>query len=88
MDFGFGDADYKRRLANRHWDEVDLMVYGAGPRAVAANVGRSAILGADRLARRAAGQDRIARVKRRWRALRTPAGQTPTGARPADAITR
>jgi CelD/BcsL family acetyltransferase involved in cellulose biosynthesis len=87
VDFGFGDADYKRRLANRHWDEVDLLIYGSGPRALAANLGRSAILGADRLARRAAGQDRIARVKRRWRALRTPAGQAPPGAKPAEATT-
>lgn len=73
VDFGFGDADYKRRLASRGWDETDLLIYGRTRRAWTANVGRTAIIGADRLARRLAGRERIADVKRRWRAARTPA---------------
>jgi hypothetical protein len=85
VDFGFGDADYKRRLANRQWEEADVVVYGRRPRALAVNAGRTAVLAADRLARRLAGQERIAVVKRRWRALRTPAGRSPAGNRPADA---
>jgi CelD/BcsL family acetyltransferase involved in cellulose biosynthesis len=73
VDFGFGDADYKRRLATRGWDETDLLIYGRTRRALTANAGRSAIIGADRLARRFVGPERIAQVKRRWRAARTPA---------------
>jgi hypothetical protein len=85
VDFGFGDAPYKRRLANRQWEEVDVIVYGRTARALIANGGRAAVLGADRLARRMAGQDRIARVKRRWRALRTPAGRLPADGQSAGA---
>jgi CelD/BcsL family acetyltransferase involved in cellulose biosynthesis len=72
VDFGFGDADYKRRMATRSWDEADVFVYGRSMRALMANVGRGAVLGADRLARRLAGPERVADVKRRWRAARTP----------------
>lgn len=72
VDFGFGDAAYKRRLASRHWEEVDVLVYGRTSRGLAVNAVCSAILGTDRLARRLAGPERIGRVKRRWRALRTP----------------
>jgi len=72
VDFGFGDADYKRRLANRSWLEVDAVVYGRTPRALTAMAGRTAVLGADRVIRRLAGDDRIAFAKRHWRSLRTP----------------
>lgn len=78
LDFGFGDAEYKERLSNRGWADVDVAIYGRTRRGLAANVGRTAIIGADRLARLAAGKvagkDRIARIKRRWRDRRTPAG--------------
>ncbi|MEA2278594.1 MAG: hypothetical protein QOC78_3554 [Solirubrobacteraceae bacterium] len=73
-DFGFGDADYKRRLATRGWEDADVLVYGRTARARLAHAGRTAVVGADRLARRAAGRERVAWVKRRWRTLRTPGG--------------
>lgn len=77
VDFGFGDAEYKQRLANRSWTDVDLVVYGRTPRGVFALIGRTAILAADRLGRRAAdafaGEGRLAGLKRRWRSARTPA---------------
>jgi CelD/BcsL family acetyltransferase involved in cellulose biosynthesis len=73
-DFGFGDADYKRRLASGGWEELDVVVHGRTARAVATNVAGSAVFGADRLARRVAGPERVARLKRRWRTVRTPAG--------------
>jgi CelD/BcsL family acetyltransferase involved in cellulose biosynthesis len=72
VDFGFGDADYKRRLATRSWDEVDVIVYGRSRRGATAMAGRTVVLAGDRCARRAVGPERIATVKRRWRALRTP----------------
>jgi hypothetical protein len=77
VDFGFGDADYKQRLANRDWIDVDLVFYGRTPRGLFALAGRTAILAADRVARRAAdqfaGEGRLAQLKRRWRSARTPA---------------
>jgi CelD/BcsL family acetyltransferase involved in cellulose biosynthesis len=73
VDFGFGDADYKRRLATREWEETDVLVYGRTARALRAAAGRSIVLAADRVARRAAGKDRIMRIKRAWRDRRTPA---------------
>jgi hypothetical protein len=72
VDFGFGDADYKRRCATRGWDETDLVVYAPAPRPVAVGAVRHAVTGLDLAARRFAGKERIARVKRRWRDLRTP----------------
>src|SRR3954447_14088084 len=74
VDFGFGDADYKRRLATRSWDETDIMIYATSPRALGVGLARSTVLGADRLTRRVVGPERIATVKRRWRDLRTPHG--------------
>lgn len=72
VDFGFGDADYKRDVATRGWDEVDLTIHAPTARGLSLSLGHSAVTGADRLARRAAGRERIAHVKRRWRARRTP----------------
>jgi CelD/BcsL family acetyltransferase involved in cellulose biosynthesis len=72
VDFGFGDADYKRRCATRGWDETDLVVYAPRVRPLLVGALRNAATGADRVARRMAGKERIARVKRRWRDLRTP----------------
>jgi CelD/BcsL family acetyltransferase involved in cellulose biosynthesis len=72
FDFGFGDADYKRRCATRGWDETDLMVYSRAPRPMAVGAILGGVAAADGAARRLAGKERIARVKRRWRDLRTP----------------
>jgi CelD/BcsL family acetyltransferase involved in cellulose biosynthesis len=72
IDFGFGDADYKRRYATRHWLETDLVAYAPAIRPILVGAVRNAVAGADQAARRLAGSDRIARVKRRWRNLRTP----------------
>lgn len=73
LDFGFGDAEYKQKLGTRSWEDTNVLVYGRTARALRAATGRTAVLGADRLARRAVGTDRIARIKRRWRDRRTPA---------------
>lgn len=73
LDFGFGDADYKRRLATRSWEETDVLIYAATPRAMAVNARLSAVAGLDVLGRRAVGPERLTKIKRRWRTLRTPA---------------
>jgi CelD/BcsL family acetyltransferase involved in cellulose biosynthesis len=76
LDFGFGDAEYKEKLSNRGWTDVDVAIYSRTRRGLTVNACRTAIIGADRLARRVAdkvaGKDRIARLKRRWRDRRTP----------------
>jgi CelD/BcsL family acetyltransferase involved in cellulose biosynthesis len=72
FDFGFGDADYKRRHATRSWFETDLVVYAPAIRPIVVGAVRNAVAGTDQAARRLAGSDRIARVKRRWRDLHTP----------------
>jgi CelD/BcsL family acetyltransferase involved in cellulose biosynthesis len=73
LDFGFGDAEYKQKLGTRSWEDTNVLIYGRTARAFRAATGRTAVLGADRLARRMVGTDRIARIKRRWRDRRTPA---------------
>ena len=73
VDFGYGDADYKREAATAHRREADLMVHARSARGIGTNALQSSVTGADRLVRRLAGKDRVARVKRRWRDLRTPA---------------
>lgn len=72
VDFGFGDADYKREVATHGWDEIDLTIHAPTVRGLTIAVLHSAVTGADRLARRVAGRERIAQIKRRWRARRTP----------------
>jgi CelD/BcsL family acetyltransferase involved in cellulose biosynthesis len=76
LDFGFGDAEYKQRLSNRGWFDVDVTIYARTWRGLRANAGRTAVLAADHLARRAAArlasEDRVAQLKRRWRERRTP----------------
>jgi len=72
IDFGFGDADYKRRCANLSWQEADLLVYSPAPRPLLVGAARNGVAGADWAARRLAGKERIRRIKRRWRDLRTP----------------
>jgi CelD/BcsL family acetyltransferase involved in cellulose biosynthesis len=68
VDFGWGDAVYKRRWANDSWEEHDLVVFAPSARAVRANLIRTSILATDRGARRlgeATGLTDL--VKRSWR---------------------
>lgn len=68
LDYGFGDAEYKRRFGDERFTEADVLVFAPRPRAVAMNLTRTAILGSAKLAagalRRAGEFDR---VKRAWR---------------------
>jgi len=82
IDFGFGDADYKRSFGDGGWDEADLTVYARRPRPLAINALHSAIVGADRGARRLAGRDRVAKVKSLWRSRRVPA-MSPLSSEPS-----
>ncbi|SRR6266567_4336589 len=52
FDFGFGDAEYKRELCNRHWEEADLVLFGASRAGLLANAMRTAETAAIRLGTR------------------------------------
>jgi CelD/BcsL family acetyltransferase involved in cellulose biosynthesis len=72
-DFGYGDADYKRRCATTAWEDVDLALFAPGPLGLGRVAARGAVHAMDRAARRALGDGaRAARLKRAWRARRTP----------------
>lgn len=70
IDFGPGDADYKREAATAVRCEANLMIFPARASGIALNVAFSGVLVADRLARRLVGSDRAARIKRWWRDLK------------------
>jgi hypothetical protein len=68
LDFGFGDAEYKRRFGDRSWFEEDVLIYARRPRPVAINLVRTTLLGANaaalELGRRTGA---LSRVKNWWR---------------------
>jgi CelD/BcsL family acetyltransferase involved in cellulose biosynthesis len=67
-DFGFGDAEYKRHVADRSFLEEDVLVYAPSFRGIRANVSRTAVLGTAALGRRVLRDEgTVARVKRWWR---------------------
>jgi CelD/BcsL family acetyltransferase involved in cellulose biosynthesis len=68
LDWGFGDADYKRSLSDRSWVEEDLLVFAPSWRGVRTSLARSGVLGAGEVLRRASRSGKLAgRAKRRWR---------------------
>ena len=68
LDFGFGDAEYKRHFSDEAWSESDVYIFAATPRALATNAGRTIVMGAAIGARR--GLERfglVDRIKTGWR---------------------
>ncbi len=68
LDFGVGDAEYKRRYADRHVEEEDVVVYASTLRAVRINLVRTALVGTTDVVAR--GIQRLGlydRLKRSWR---------------------
>jgi hypothetical protein len=69
LDFGFGDAEYKRRFANQRWDEGDVLIYASRFRTARINVTRTALLRTTRAAMALAGRLGVfGKIKNRWRA--------------------
>jgi CelD/BcsL family acetyltransferase involved in cellulose biosynthesis len=68
LDYGFGDAEYKRRFGNRSWEEQDVHVFAPTAKGYRANAIRSSLLAAVAGGTRALGRgDRLDRLKRSWR---------------------
>ena len=67
LDFGFGDADYKRRFGQESWAETDVFAFAARPRPIAVNLARSAIVGAGEVATSVVAPGLTDRVKKAWR---------------------
>lgn len=68
LDFGFGDAEYKRHFGDESWTEEDVVVFEPRVRPVALNAAETALHGATRAARgtveRAGGLSRLRRLQR------------------------
>lgn len=72
IDFGFGDAEYKRHFGDESWLEEDVLVWAPRPRAIRLNATRTALLAADRCAKsllRRGGL--LVRARRVWRTRAT-----------------
>jgi hypothetical protein len=68
VDYGLGDAEYKRRFGSESWEEADLRVFAPTLSALAVNAARAAILGAASVARTVLSRAGVLdRVKRGWR---------------------
>jgi CelD/BcsL family acetyltransferase involved in cellulose biosynthesis len=67
IDFGYGDAEYKRTFANRHWDDADVLVVARRARPLAVSAVGSAAAALDRSLRGALGDSALAARLRRGR---------------------
>jgi CelD/BcsL family acetyltransferase involved in cellulose biosynthesis len=67
IDYGFGDAEYKHTFGTECWDEADCYLFAAGLRGIWLNTARTAVVGADRCARRLLGSSGARTIKRAWR---------------------
>ncbi len=69
LDFGFGDAEYKRHFGDERWLEEDVLLVEPRLRPLALNLTRTTTLGANRLARGAVERvGGLATLRRRRRA--------------------
>ena len=68
IDYGFGDADYKRRFGNESWEEADVVLFARRFRPLRINVTRTVLASALRVAKSVLTRVGVAkRLKRRWR---------------------
>jgi CelD/BcsL family acetyltransferase involved in cellulose biosynthesis len=68
IDYGFGDAEYKRRFGNESWEEADVLLFARRFRPLWVNIIRTTLATTLDLAKRVlARAGLVARLKRRWR---------------------
>ena len=68
FDFGFGDAEYKKRFATQHWDETSLYVFAPRVYPVLVNMTHTMICGFSESVRRLIRKTGIEEyIKRKWR---------------------
>ena len=68
MDFGLGDAEYKRHFGDESWAEEDVLLFARRPRPVVVNLARTGVLGASRAGKTALERSgKLAAARRRWR---------------------
>ncbi len=66
VDYGFGDAEYKRTFGTDSWLEADVFVFARTARGIWLNLARTSIAGLDRASRSVAGSFGK-RAKKLWR---------------------
>ncbi len=68
LDYGFGDAEYKRRFGTRSWEEQDVLLFAPTAKGFRTNAIRSSVLTAVAGGKRVLTRnDRVDRLKRTWR---------------------
>jgi hypothetical protein len=81
VDFGFGDAEYKRRFANESWPEADVVLFAPTFRAARINLTRTALAGAAGTVRSLLTRLGVAqRLRRRWRRRLADSDEAPKSA--------
>ena len=80
LDYGFGDADYKRRFGEEQWLQGNVLIFAPSFRAARINLVITTLSGIDTLARRILGrQDVAGRLKRAWRRRLSSGGTSARG---------
>jgi CelD/BcsL family acetyltransferase involved in cellulose biosynthesis len=69
IDFGLGDAQYKRLFGDQEWQDVTLVRFAPTLRGAALNAYRTPLLAADRLARAVLSSGAQQKIKRLWRIM-------------------
>jgi CelD/BcsL family acetyltransferase involved in cellulose biosynthesis len=68
LDFGSGDAEYKRRFSDDSWDEEDVLVWASTAKGIRTNLTRTGVLALIGGAKRVASSKRLGdALKSRWR---------------------
>ena len=68
LDFGSGDAEYKRRFGDESQTEEDVLVWAPTVKGIRTNLTRTGVLALIGGAKRAARSRRLGALKNRWRA--------------------
>lgn len=82
IDFGLGDAEYKRLLSDREWQDASPYIFAPNIRGLGLNAYRTPLMYADRLGRKMLGGRAEGRIKRLWRTR--VMGREPVAAQSTD----